>query len=97
MREFARLSSGKQMGKIQLRVQVPKGLDTLVRMIAPFLNTGQMWTPAEVVTDALVLWLKQPQNQALIKRHKINERLKELLTKSEQEELAALFQAEVEE
>lgn len=94
MREFARLNTGERMGKIQLRVQIPKGLDAIVRMIAPFLNAGRMWTPAEVVTEALVLWLLQPENQELIKRHKIEERLKELLTKPEQEEFEELFKEE---
>jgi D-alanyl-D-alanine dipeptidase len=60
---------------IQFRGQVPPDVDFLIRAIAPLKNSGKDWSVSDVLTEALVDWLKKPENQALVKRHNIIEAL----------------------
>uniref|UniRef100_A0A832H271 Uncharacterized protein n=1 Tax=Oscillatoriales cyanobacterium SpSt-402 TaxID=2282168 RepID=A0A832H271_9CYAN len=54
-----------------LRAQIPPEVDLLIRAIQPLKNTGKDWTLGDIATEALILWLKQPENKALIERHNL--------------------------
>lgn len=60
---------------IQFRGQIPPHIDFVVRAIAPLKNSGRDWNLSDVATEALVDWLKKPENKALIEKHKILEAL----------------------
>jgi D-alanyl-D-alanine dipeptidase len=60
---------------VQFRGQVPPDVDFLIRAIAPLKNSGKDWSVSDVLTEALVDWLRKPENQALVERHNLMEAL----------------------
>ena len=56
---------------IQFRAQVPPDVDFLLRAIAPLKNSGRDWTISDVATEALMDWLRKPENQALVEQHSL--------------------------
>lgn len=56
---------------VQFRAQVPPDIDFLIRAIAPLKNSGKDWSISDVATEALIDWLKKPENQALVEEHNL--------------------------
>lgn len=60
-----------QVKPVQFRAQVPRDVDFLVRALVPLKNTGKDWSLSDVATEALVDWLKKPENRQLIEEHNL--------------------------
>lgn len=60
---------------IQFRAQVPPEVDVLVRAIAPLKNPadndGKEWSISDIATEALMEWLRKPENRQLIEDHNL--------------------------
>jgi hypothetical protein len=62
---------------VQFRAQLPPDLDLMIRAIAPLKNSGKDWTLSDIVVEALIQWLKQPENQRLIEQHNLLQALRD--------------------
>jgi hypothetical protein len=60
------------VAKSEIRVSVPSDLKRLVKSLAGLKNSGRDWTLSDCVIEALELWLNQPEQQELIKRHNLD-------------------------
>lgn len=56
---------------LQFRAQVPRDIDFLIRAITPLKNSGQDWSISDVTTEALIEWLKKPENRRLVEEHNL--------------------------
>ncbi|NEP19881.1 MAG: hypothetical protein F6J97_23835 [Leptolyngbya sp. SIO4C1] len=60
---------------IQFRAQVSPEVDVLVRAIAPLKNPadndGKEWIISDIATEALIEWLRKPENRQLIEDHNL--------------------------
>ncbi|MBW4422254.1 MAG: hypothetical protein KME13_24070 [Myxacorys californica WJT36-NPBG1] len=62
----------------EIRAYPPKVLKQLVKAIAGLKNGGRDWTISDITTEALVDWLKKPENLELIQHHNLQNLLDEL-------------------
>lgn len=65
-----------QAKPVQFRSQVPRDVDFLVRALVPLKDNGKDWTISDVATEALVDWLRKPENKQLIDEHNLLQALK---------------------
>ncbi|MGF1490933.1 MAG: hypothetical protein ACFBSC_00445 [Microcoleaceae cyanobacterium] len=60
---------------VQFRAQLPEDIDFLIRAITPFKNADRDWKLSDVVLEALVEWLRKPENREIVEVHNILEGL----------------------
>lgn len=80
MQQLSLVSDEKYVVKpkpVQFRAQLPQDIDFLIRAIVPFKNAGKDWTISDIAQEALIEWLRKPENRELIERHNILEALKQ--------------------
>jgi hypothetical protein len=59
----------------EIRASVPIETKRLIKAIAGLKNSGKDWTLSDCVNEALQEWLEKPENQDLIKRHNLQDRV----------------------
>ncbi len=57
----------------EIRAYVPARLKRLVKAMSGLKNGQRDWTMSDIVAEALEDWLKKPENQAIIERHRLDE------------------------
>lgn len=60
-----------QSKPVQFRAQVPRDIEFLIRAIVPLKSEGKDWTISDVTTEALIDWLKKPENRLLVEQHNL--------------------------
>jgi hypothetical protein len=56
----------------EIRAYVRPELKRLIKAIAGLKNTNRDWTISDCVIEALELWLQQPEQQELIRKHSLD-------------------------
>jgi|GEM_PF-2192960 len=57
----------------EIRAYVKPELKRTIKAIAGLKNSDRDWTISDCVVDALEKWLELPENQELIKKHRLDE------------------------
>lgn len=55
----------------EIRAYVKPELKRTIKAIAGLKNSGRDWTISDCVVEALEKWLELPENQELIKKHRL--------------------------
>lgn len=57
----------------EIRAYVRPELKRLIKAIAGLKNGGKDWTISDIVIEALEEWLQKPENQELVKHHRLED------------------------
>lgn len=59
--------------KKEIRVYIPNDMDRLIRALSVLKNGDKDWSLSAITEEAFSEWLQKPENQALIKKHRLDE------------------------